>query len=281
MNHLETSYTTHDGLKLYLQAWIPDAPKASLLLVHGLGEHSGRYAPLVKELGKAEVAVFTFDGRGHGKSAVGRPDAFFASYRDYLQDIDALFAKVCQYFPGIPVFIFGHSMGGGLVAAYALDYQPKAKGVILSSPAIKEAEGTSKLLIAVSGLISKWLPRLKALKLDASQISRIPKEVQAYLSDPLNYTQPIPARTAHEVYQMMQSIQAKSASFELPVLVVHGTSDGLTNPKGSELFMEKAQSEDKTLKLFPGGYHELIHDLDSEVMIQTVVEWIEKRVGVA
>lgn len=278
MKHLETSYTTHDGLKLYLQAWMPESPKASLLLVHGLGEHSGRYAPLVERLVESGVAVFTFDGRGHGKSVDGKPDAFFASYRDYLEDIDRLYEKVVGYFPGIPSFLFGHSMGGGLIAAYVIDYQPRAAGVILSSPAIKEAEGTSKLLIAVSGLISKWLPRLKALKLDATRISRIPSEVQDYLSDPLNYTQPIPARTAHEVYQMMQSIQANAASFELPFLVVHGTSDGLTNPKGSELFMEKAQSEDKTLKLFPGAYHELIHDLEAEEMIQTVVEWIEKRV---
>lgn len=278
MKHLETSYTTHDGLKLYLQAWMPESPKASLLLVHGLGEHSGRYAPMVERLLESGVAVFTFDGRGHGKSVDGKPDAFFASYRDYLEDIDRLYEKVVGYFPSIPSFLFGHSMGGGLVAAYVIDYQPKAVGVILSSPAIKEAEGTSKLLIAVSGLISKWLPRLKALKLDATQISRIPAEVQAYLTDPLNYIQPIPARTAHEVYQMMQSIQAKAASFELPVLVVHGTADGLTNPKGSELFMEKAQSEDKTLKLFPGAYHELIHDLEAEEMIQTVVEWIKERV---
>lgn len=277
MKHLETSYTTHDGLKLYLQAWMPESPKASLLLAHGLGEHSGRYAPLVERLVESGIAVFTFDGRGHGKSVDGKPDAFFTSYRDCLEDIDRLYEKVVGYFPGIPSFLFGHSMGGGLMAAYVIDYQPKAKGVILSSPAIKEAEGTSKLLIAVSGLISKWLPKLKALKLDATQISRIPTEVQAYLSDPLNYIQPIPARTAHEVYQMMQSIQSKAASFELPVLVVHGTADGLTYPKGSELFMEKAQSDDKTLKLFPGGYHELIHDIDSEEMIQTVVEWIEKR----
>jgi alpha-beta hydrolase superfamily lysophospholipase len=257
---------------------MPDSPKASLLLVHGLGEHSGRYAPLVERLVESGIAVFTFDGRGHGKSVDGKPDAFFTSYRDYLEDIDRLYEKVVGYFPGVPSFLFGHSMGGGLIAAYVIDYQPKAAGVILSSPAIKEAEGTSKALIAVSGLISKWLPRLKALKLDATQISRIPSEVQDYLSDPLNYTQPIPARTAHEVYQMMQSIQANAASFELPVLVVHGTSDGLTNPKGSELFMEKAQSEDKTLKLFPGGYHELIHDLEAEEMIQTVVEWIGERV---
>lgn len=279
MKHLETSYLTHDGLQLYLQAWLPESPKAGLLLIHGLGEHSGRYAPLVDWLVAEGIAVFTFDGRGHGRSVEGKPDAYFASFRDYLEDIDALFGKVLAYLPGLPAFLYGHSMGGGMAAGYVIRYQPQAAGVILSSPAIKEAENTSKLLIAVSGLISKWLPRLKALKLDATQISRIPEEVQAYLSDPLNYTQAIPARTAHEVYQLMQVIQADAASFELPVLVVHGTEDGLTNPKGSELFIQKAQSEDKTLRLFPGGYHELIHDHDREELIQTVVDWVKERLG--
>ena len=279
MKHLETSYLTHDGLQLYLQAWLPDSPKAGLLLIHGLGEHSGRYASLVDRLVTEGIAVFTFDGRGHGRSVPGKPDAYFASYRDYLEDIDALFGKVLAYLPGLPAFLYGHSMGGGMAAGYVIRYQPQAAGVILSSPAIKEAENTSKLLIAVSGLISKWLPRLKALKLDATRISRIPEEVQAYLSDSLNYTQAIPARTAHEVYQLMQMIQADAASFELPVLVVHGTEDGLTNRKGSELFVQKAQTEDKTLRLFPGGYHELIHDHDREEMIQTVVDWVKERMG--
>ncbi|MFN3761265.1 MAG: lysophospholipase [Algoriphagus aquaeductus] len=277
MKHLETSYQTHDGLKLYLQAWLPDAPKAGLLLIHGLGEHSGRYSALVEKLVAEGIAVFTFDGRGHGRSVEGGPDAYFSSYRDYLEDIDALYGKVRAYLPGLPTFLYGHSMGGGMAAAYVIKYQPNAAGVILSSPAIKEAEGTSKLLIAVSGMLSKWLPRLKALKLDPSRISRIPEEVHSYLSDPLNYTQAIPARTAHEVYQMMQMIQAEAVSFELPVLLLHGTDDGLTNPKGSELFVQKVQSEDKNLRLFPGGYHELIHDHDREELIQTVVDWVKER----
>lgn len=274
MNHLETTYLTHDGLKLFLQAWIPETPKASLFLVHGLGEHSGRYAPLVDRLIKEGIAVFTFDGRGHGKSVSVKPDAFFESYEDYLKDVDALFGKVQSYFPDLPVFLYGHSMGGGLVAAFAIRNRPKVKGVILSSPAIKEAEGTSKLLIAISGFLSRWTPRLKVLKLDPKKISRIEEEVQAYITDPLNYTDPIMARPAYEVYQMMQEVQANAHKLDLPLLIIHGTADGLTNPKGSELFEERASSLDKKLVLFPGGYHELIHDLQSDEALKVLVEWI-------
>ncbi len=278
MNHLETSYTTHDGFKLYLQAWTPDSPKACLLLVHGLGEHSSRYLHLVERLYTLGLSVFSFDGRGHGKSEEDKPTAFIESFEDYLMDIDALFGKVKSYVPGVPAFLYGHSMGGGLVAAYVIKYQPEAAGVVLSSPAIKEAEGTSKLLMSVSGMISSWAPRMKALKLDAGAISRIPEEVQKYLDDPLVYTDSIPARTGHELLQMMQYIQRNASLFNLPLLLVHGAADRLTNPKGSELLAKKAKSADKTIEIFPEAYHELINDLDQQKVMKVICDWIAARI---
>ena len=233
---------------------------------------------MVEKLVEAGVSVFTFDGRGHGKSADDKPDAFFESYRDYLKDIDTLFGKVKSYVPGVPAFIYGHSMGGGMVASYVLDYKPEARGIILSSPAIKEAEGTSKFLIAMGGLISKYFPRFKALKLDASKISRIPEEVDKYLNDPLVYTDPIPARTGNELLSMMRMIQDKASQFDLPLLIIHGSADGLTNPKGSEILADKAISSDKILKIFPGGYHELINDSDGDEIKEVILKWIVERI---
>ncbi|REG83432.1 alpha/beta hydrolase [Algoriphagus antarcticus] len=277
MKHLETSYETHDGKKLYLQAWMTESPKASMLLVHGLGEHSSRYLHLVEKLNEMSISVFTFDGRGHGKSAEGKPDAYFESYEDYLKDIDALFGKVKSYVPGVPAFLYGHSMGGGMVAAYALKYKPDTAGMIMSSPAIKPAEGTSMFLIAISSLVSKYFPRLKALQLDAQKISRIPAEVEKYLNDPLVYTDAIPARTGFELLQMMRFIQENASDFTLPFLLIHGTDDGLTNPKGSELLFQKAVSTDKAIRIFPGGYHELINDLDREEVMELICQWIKIR----
>jgi alpha-beta hydrolase superfamily lysophospholipase len=277
MKHLETSYTAHDDKKLYLQAWMVDSPIASMLLVHGLGEHSNRYLHLVEKLNETNISVFSFDGRGHGKSVEGKPDAYFDSYQDYLKDIDALFGKVKSYVPGVPAFLYGHSMGGGLVAAYVLDFKPEAAGVILSSPAIKEAEGTSKLLMAIGGIMSKYFPSFKVLKLDASKISRIPAEVEKYLNDPLVYTEPIPARTANELLLMMRNIQERAGEFNLPLLLIHGSADGLTNPKGSEMLAEKAKSKDKTLKIIPSGYHELINDSDREEVLELICQWIKNR----
>lgn len=281
MKHLETSYTTHDGLKLYLQAWMPEQAKAAVLIVHGLGEHSSRYAHLAKKFVDKDVAVFTFDGRGHGKSCLPKPDAYFSDHEDYLKDIDALYGKVKTYVPNVPAFIFGHSMGGGLVAAYVLKYQPKANGIVLSAAALKPADDVSKLLIAASSVVSKFAPRLKVLKLDSTKVSHDPTEVKKYDEDPLNYHEAIPARTGYELLRMMKEIEEKSSQFHLPVLLLHGTGDMLTNPKGSEEFFAKISSQDKSFKKYPGLFHELVNEYEKEEIMADIMKWIEGRVLMA
>ncbi|MGY6522726.1 MAG: alpha/beta hydrolase [Mongoliitalea sp.] len=278
MKHLETSYTTHDGLKLYLQAWMPDADaKASLLLVHGLGEHSSRYVHVAEKLVEEGVSVFTFDGRGHGKS-VSKPTAYFANYKDYLKDIDAMYEKVKSYLPQKPSFIFGHSMGGGLVAAYALEHQPKTDGIILSAPALMPDANLSPMLIKVSGIVSVLAPKLKVLKLDASKISRDPKEVEKYKNDPLVYQHPVPARTGNELLKLMNNSLAAASQFQYPVLLMHGTADELTNPKGTEQFFRTIASMDKTFHRYEGLYHELVNEPEKEKIIQDIVDWLIGRI---
>lgn len=278
MKHFETSYQTHDGLKLYLQAWLPEgAPKASLLIVHGLGEHSSRYLHVAEALVKQEIAVFTFDGRGHGKS-VPTPTAYFASYQDYLKDIDALYEKVKNYVPQKPSFIFGHSMGGGMVAAYALEHQPKTDGIILSAPALMPDDKVSPLLVKISGLVSAIAPKLKVLQLDATKISRDSQEVAKYCSDPLVYQKAVPARTGHELLKLMKNSLENATAFQYPVLLLHGTADQLTNPKGSEQFFRTISSTDKTFHRYEGFYHELVNEPEKEKVIQDIVDWLKERI---
>ena len=278
MKHLETSYKSHDGIKLYLQAWMPEKTDASILIVHGLGEHSSRYAHLAKKLVESNIAVFTFDGRGHGKSSLPKPTAYFSDYEDYLKDIDALFGKVKEYVPNVPSFIFGHSMGGGLVAAYALKYKPKGKGIILSAAALKPSDDTSKFLIAASSLVSKIAPRLKVLQLDSKMISHDPAEVKKYNEDPLVYSEAIPARTGYELLRMIKEIESKSNEFEYPVLMLHGTGDKLTNPKGTEEFFRNIASKDKTFHRYPDLYHELINEIEKEEIMEDILKWIVDRI---
>ncbi|MFD2034815.1 alpha/beta hydrolase [Belliella marina] len=277
MKHLETSYTTHDNKELYLQAWMPETPKAVLLVVHGLGEHSSRYKHFAEKLVQKDIAVFTFDGRGHGKSSLPKPTAYFSNYGDYLKDIDALMGKVKSYCKGVPAFVFGHSMGGGLVAKYIIDYQPELSGVILSAAALKPSESLSKILISISGLVSKLAPKLKAKKLDSDMISHDPQEVRKYNEDPLIYSDAIPARTGYELLRMMREIALGLDRFKLPVLLLHGTGDQLTNPEGSEMLFRKVAVEDKTYIRYPDLYHELLNEPEKEKIMDDILNWLLKR----
>ncbi len=116
------------------------------------------------------------------------------------------------------------------------------------------------------------------MKLDASKISRNPDEVEKYLNDDLVYSEAIPARTGYELLQVMRFIQNSGVHFDSPLLLIHGSADELTNPKGSELLFNKAKSTDKTIKIFPGGYHELINDLDKEKVFAVIENWLKERI---
>ncbi len=277
MQHLETSYTTHDGLQLFLQAWMPAAPRAALLLVHGLGEHSSRYLHVAQKLVEHGIAVFTFDGRGHGQSDMPTPSGFVGDYTQYLKDIDALYSKVRQYLPEKPAFLLGHSMGGGMVAAYALAYQPQTAGIILSAPALQPAADVPVFLQKLAPYISKWVPHLKVLELNSSHISRDPEVVSAYDRDPLVHHGGFPARTGHELLKMMGYIELHAGSFGYPVLLLHGSADKLTDPKGTSGFFERISAVDKTLVELPGLYHEILNEPEKETVINRICEWIIAR----
>lgn len=278
MPHLETFHETSDGKKLYLQAWEPETErKAAVLVVHGLGEHSGRYAHLAAYLNQQGFAVYTFDGRGHGKSSLPKPTAYFERVEHYLKDVDDLYHKMKNYAEGVPCFIFGHSMGGGIATQYALTYKPEVKGILLSGPSLIPGDDLSPLLIKASALISRIAPKLKAVKLDSSHLSHDPEVMLKYNADELVYSKAIPARTGAELIAMMESIQANMSNFDFPVLLMHGTEDHLTNVEGSKMLYEKATSSDKTLKLYEGFYHELLNEVEKEKVMQDIVEWINAR----
>lgn len=280
MPHHETFHDTHDGKKLYLQAWEPEgAKKGAILLVHGLAEHSGRYAHLAAYLNQQGFAVYSFDGRGHGKSALPKPNAYFSSMDDYLRDVDALFKKMQGYVQDVPCFLMGFSMGGGILTQYALTYRPDAKGFILSAPALLPGDDISPFLIKISKVASSLVPRLKAVKLDGSHLSHDPNVMKEYDNDPLVYRGGIPARTGAEIINMMDDIQENVQHFDYPVLIMHGTKDYLTNVDGSKMLYEKAKTKDKTLNLYEGFYHELINEVEKEKVMADIVDWLNARLA--
>ena len=191
--HTELSWKARDGITLYAQEWKPEGepaaqPAAVVCLVHGIGEHSARYAHVADAFTRAGYALISFDLRGHGRSE--GPRGHTPSFEMFMADIDLLLDEARRRYPGIPRFLYGHSLGGLLVLNYALRRKPDLQGVIATSPGLRTSITEQKTKILLSNVLGSTLPTLSlSTGLDATQISRDPDVVTAYLADPLVHDQ--------------------------------------------------------------------------------------------
>ena len=270
----ESKIAVPDGVSLYEQHWMPMGAKASVVIVHGIGEHSGRYKHVADFLAEHGYAVQAYDQRGHGKTG---NDLHVNSIEEFWADLDFMRNCASERLPGKPVFLYGHSMGGCIVASFAISQQPSVAGLILSSALLKTPDNISPLLISVSALLSKIAPRLKTIKLSSVAISQDPDVVAAYEADPLVYHAAIPARIGAELNRAVALIQANMEAITLPLLIWHGTADALTDIAGSQQLYERAQSADKTLKLYEGGFHEMHNEFNQDEVLHDLLAWLDGR----
>ena len=276
MIHETDSLRVADGRQLFTQRWLPGgAVKAHLLIVHGYAEYSARYEHLADFLTTHRYAVHSFDLRGHGRSEGLK--AYVDRFELYLKDLTAVLDAVKVSAKKQPIFLFGHSMGGAIVTLYVISRQPRLRGVILSGAALQVSKEISPLLQRFSSVIGSWAPKLKTITLDSKAVSRDPAVVKAYEQDPLIYHDGTYARTGAELIRATKQIQANMEKFKLPVLLLHGTADRLTEPDGSRDLEQRAASTDKTLHLYDGLYHELINEPEKEQVMQDILEWLEAR----
>lgn len=272
-------FTNKDGFQLFQQSWLIDDPKAVVLIVHGFGEHSSRYAHLAAYLNEHGYAVYSYDHQGHGQSEGRR--AYIDSFDIFRVDLLQMLNRVRLQHPDLPFFVYAHSMGGEIMAYTAVRDMPKLDGIIFSAPALVPGDDISPLLIKVSGIVGRFLPKIPTTQLDGTKISRDPAEVQKYDSDPLNYRGGIPARTASEMIRGFGEIEAGTPRLMYPMLIVHGSEDALVNIEGSMQLYARAGSKDKTLKIFEGAYHEIHNGPDRDEEFALFVEWLDGRLDSA
>ncbi|GAB4493685.1 MAG: alpha/beta hydrolase [Anaerolineales bacterium] len=276
MIHTEGRFKTKNGANIYYQHWQPQSdPKAILLIVHGIGEHSGRYLNVVNYFVPRGFAVYGLDHIGHGKSDGTR--MFVERFSDFTEPLKAYFDMIQRWQPGKPVFIVGHSMGGLIGSVYLLEHQDELKGAVLSAPAVKVADNISPVTIVMGKALSAILPQTGLLALDASTISRDPSVVSAYVNDPLVYTGKVTARLAAEMLSAMQRITAEAASIHLPILLLQGSADRLVNPDGAKMLYEKASTPNKTLKVYEGLYHEVFNEPEREQVFKDMEAWLNAQ----
>ncbi len=270
------AFDTDDGLKLFEQGWQPEEEaRAAVALVHGYAEHSGRYARLGHYLAQREFAVFTYDQRGFGRSEGRR--ALVSSFDRYLDDLHVFLQRVRRRLHGQPLFLFGHSMGGAVSALYCLERDDAFTGLLLSSPALRVGEDVNPVLRALAPLISRIFPTLPTLPLDRRYLSHNAEVVAQAESDPLNFHGRIPARTGAEIVRASERIRAQMEDLTLPLLLIHGTDDQITDPRGSQELYFRARSEDKTLGLYPGLYHETFNEPEGHLVLDEIACWLDEH----
>ena len=274
MQHTESTFTSFDGLSLYRQSWLPDGePRGVILLVHGLAEHSGRYAHVASALVDAGFAVHALDLRGHGRSDGLR--VYVKTYDEYMRDVLQFRRLVETEHPGGRLTVLGHSMGGNLAMGHVLDHQDGVQSLVLSGPALKIGESMPKWQIRVLLLIAKIAPKMRPQALDASTISRDPKVVDAYRADPLVHSGKVTAGLGAALIGAMRSFPARYPSLRLPILLLHGTNDQLADIGGSKDLERLAVNATVTSHFYEGLYHEVFNEPEQATVLRDLTDWLQ------
>jgi lysophospholipase len=277
MERHEETLTGNGGVKISYDTWTPTpesgSPRGILVITHGLGEHGRRYDHVAERLGGLGLIVVVPDHRGHGRS--GGPRAGLKRFADYTDDLGQVFAKVHQ--PGLPAFLLGHSMGGTIALDYALAHQGDLAGLILSGAAVQPGEDQPKAVLAIAKVLGRFLPSLPTARLDSAGISRDPQVVAGYNADPMVFHGKVPAGLAGGLLAVMDTFPERLPQLTIPLLVLHGGQDKITNPAGSDLVAARASSADKTLKKYPGLYHEIFNEPEKDAVLDDVAGWLEAR----
>jgi alpha-beta hydrolase superfamily lysophospholipase len=274
----ERTFLLHsaDGTDLHATWWAPvGPPKATVVRVHGLGEHSGRNAHVAARLAEAGYAVAMFDLRGHGKSPGGRGHTPF---NRTMEDIAACLAFAREQIPGVPRFLYGHSLGGLLVLTYALRLKPELAGVIVSSAGLRSPVLEQQVKMTAAKLLGSTLPTIAIPSgLDDSGLSRDPEVLEAYRSDPLVHDKASFA-LGKDGAEGADWALAHAGDFTLPLLMIHGSDDPIAYVRGTEEFAAEVEG-DVTVHIYEGLLHEPHNEPEQDDVLADIVTWLDAHVG--
>ena len=272
---MTTRIDGHLSTGQYWQGWAPDDVAGVVVLVHGLHEHGGRYGHVAEWLARSGYATYAADHPGHGRSPGTRGN--IGSMAATVAGVDETAVLTARAHPDVPVFVYGHSMGG-LVAAQYLTGTPSVpvRGAVLSAAAV-DLSSANAVQQKAAPLLGRLLPDLGVLTLDADAVSRDPAVVAAYRADPLNRMGKVRARTGAEMITTVAAMPDRLRSLTIPLLVVHGGADRLVPPAASEFLAGTAASTDVTHTVYPGLFHEPHNEPEQAQVLDDVVAWLDAR----
>lgn len=270
----EATFESAGGIEIFYRTGQPAGEaRAVVVICHGVNSHGGQHTWAAEQLVASGYAVLALDLRGRGRSQGER--FYVEDVADYVADVAGTIAIAKARFPGLKVFLLGHSAGGVVSATYVLDHQSELHGFICESFAF-QVPAPGFALAAIKGL-SHIAPRLGVLKLRNEDFSRDPAKVAELNADPYTQNETQPAATVAALVRADERLREEFPTVTLPVLIMHGTADKATVCQGSEFFYETTGSADKTLKLYKDHYHDLLADLGKEEVMADIEAWLEAR----
>jgi len=278
MKQQHSKVLTPEQKNLFVQYWMPDeSPIAIVLLVHGLGEHSGRYGHWAERFVNKGIGFIAYDQQGHGRSEGKKGTPGNAAL--LVNDAAFMVAECKKTYPGLPLVLYGHSMGGPIALSLVLQDARAVNALVLTSPWIQLANPPSAVLKGLAAVLNVLVPNLTMDNgLNSSDISRIPEEAEAYTSDPLVHSK-VAAGLFHTIDKAGKLALASAEKLECPTLLIHGTDDRITSWKASELFAGKNKDMVKLI-LVEGAFHELHHEPEREEVFAAILSWIKEKTGV-
>lgn len=268
---------TGRGPGLLRRTWRPASPRAALLLVHGYGEHCGRYDHVGCWLAARGIAVHAYDHRGHGRSEGRR--CHVDAFGDYLDDLAAMLDAVRGEAPDRPLFLLGHSMGGLVVTAFLRERGPDVAGAITSGAALALPDAFPRWRVTLAQVMRRVAPRLALPSgLDAEGVSRDPAVVRAYRDDPL-VESAMTTSLAMELLSALRRTAGGGAEVRVPMLLLHGGADRLCPVEGSRAFAKTVATPGSGLRVYPGLYHEILNEPEHETVLGDVLAWIDERLA--
>ncbi|NIA24686.1 MAG: alpha/beta fold hydrolase [Gammaproteobacteria bacterium] len=259
--------TARDGTMIAIRRWAVPSPKAAMLIVHGLGEHSGRYDHVARFFNGRGIDVTAFDLRGHGLSGGRR--GYVGRWSDYLDDLEDRLLETQSI--GAPVVLYGHSLGGLIAASYVTSDRPQPDALIASAPGLED--NLKPILHVLPKILGPLLPTLAvATGITADQLSRDPAVGEAYFADPLVLTKAT-LRLAAEALQAQVATIGQLAKISLPTLTIHGSEDSLVPPSASALLEPHAKRI-----LYEGLRHECHNEPEQAKVLNDIATWVEEQV---
>ena len=270
------TFTGSYGTEIFYQCWLPEKKvNGVLVIVHGLGEHSGRYMNLVKHFEPLGFSIYGLDHFGHGRS--GGPRLFVPRFNIFTDTLEMFIKKVREWEPGVPLFLVGHSMGGLITGVYLLDHQHRVDGAVLSGPALIVPDHINPVTCTAAKVLSRIMPKIGISGLEANHISRDPQVVNAFINDPLVNNGKVTARLGEQILAAISRLNREAKKITLPLLIMHGESDLLAELEGSRQFFNAVSSRDKKLIIWPDRYHEIFSDPGYEAVFSDMQDWVLER----